>query len=129
LPEPSPRLDVLAAEVITAAVEVHRLLGPGFLEGLYEEALAVEMSHRRIAYERQKSVQVSYKGHLLGEGRLDFLVDNELIVELKAVEQLAPIHKAQVLSYLKATNCQLGLLLNFNTFLLSKGIQRVIRTV
>jgi GxxExxY protein len=126
--EPSGQLDRLASAVINCALEVHSVLGPGFLEGVYEEALAVELSLHRVPFERQKVVPVSYKGRTLGEGRLDFLVDRQLVVELKAVDSLVAIHKAQVLSYLKATNLQLGLLLNFNTFLLGKGIKRVIRS-
>lgn len=129
LPEPSAHVDRLASAVIASALEVHRLLGPGFLEGVYEEALAVELSLRSVAYERQKIVPVSYKGRDLGEGRLDFLVDRQLVVELKAVDKLAPIHKAQVLSYLKATHLPLGLLLNFNTLLLRDGIRRVVRSI
>ena len=124
--EPSPELDGLAKSVIDAAIEVHRQLGPGFLESVYEEALAVELTVREIPFERQKSVAVSYKGRVVGDGRIDLLVGGELLVELKAVEALAPIHKAQVISYLKATSHQLGLLINFNVPVLRSGIQRVV---
>jgi GxxExxY protein len=124
--EPSPELDGLAKSVIDAAIEVHRQLGPGFLESVYEEALAVELTVREILFERQKSVAVSYKGRVVGDGRIDLLVGGELLVELKAAEALAPIHKAQVISYLKATGLQLGLLINFNVPVLRSGIQRVV---
>ncbi len=124
--EPNKRLDRLARTVIGAAIEVHRHLGPGYLECVYEEALAVELDLRHIPYERQKAFAVDYKGRTIGEGRLDFLVGDELLVELKAVEALAPIHKAQVISYLKATQHQLGLLINFNVPVLRNGIQRVV---
>jgi GxxExxY protein len=124
--EPTKWLDGLAREVIGAALEVHRHLGPGFLESVYEEALAVELSLRGVPYVRQKAFGLSYKGHEIGEGRLDLLVGDELLVELKAVEALAPIHKAQVISYLKATGCHLGLLINFNVPVLKTGIQRVV---
>jgi GxxExxY protein len=124
--EPTIRLDGLARAVIGAALEVHRHLGPGFLESVYEEALAVELSLRGLPYVRQKPYGLSYKGHEIGEGRLDLLVGDELLVELKAVEALAPIHKAQVISYLKATGCHLGLLINFNVPVLKSGIQRVV---
>jgi len=125
--EPSPKkLDGLAKSVIDAAIEVHRQLGPGFLESVYEEALAVELTVREIPFERQKSIAVSYKGRVVGDGRIDLLVAGELLVELKAVEALAPIHKAQVISYLKASGHQLRLLINFNVPLLHLGIQRVV---
>ena len=118
----------MALRVIGCAIEVHRQLGPGFLESLYEEALSIEFVLCGLQFERQKPIRVIYKGRPLGKGHLDFLVEGELIVELKAVETLAPIHKAQVLSYLKATRLSLGLLLNFNVFMLKHGIQRVIST-
>ena len=124
--EPSRRLDRLARTVIGAAIEVHRHLGPGYLEGVYEEALAVELRLRGVLFERQKAIAVTYKGHNVGEGRVDLLVGDELLVELKAVEALAPIHKAQLLSYLKAMGCHLGLLINFNVPVLRAGVQRVV---
>lgn len=124
--EPDRELDRLAHQVIGAAIEVHKLLGPGYLESVYEEALSVELSLRQIPFSRQHPIAVSYKGHLVGEGRLDLLVNRRLIVELKAVEALDDIHTAQVLSYLKATRCSLGLLINFNVPILKRGIRRII---
>jgi len=124
--EPTEELDRLAYEVIGAAIEVHRDLGPGFLESVYEEALCVELTARQIPFLPQHLVSLLYKGHAVGESRLDLLVDSSLVVELKAIETLAPIHTAQVISYLKATGCQLGLLINFNTSVLKDGIKRVI---
>jgi GxxExxY protein len=126
--EPSKRLDRLARAVIGAALEVHRHLGPGYLESVYEEALAVELGLRGLSFVRQKPFGVSYKGHEIGEGRLDLLVGDELLVELKAVEALGPIHKAQEISYLKATDLHLGLLINFNVPVLKDGIQRIVRS-
>lgn len=126
--EPSVHLDGIAGAVIGAALEVHRSLGPGFLENIYEQALAVELALRGIPFERQKAIGVSYKGHLIGEGRVDFMFDNSLIVELKSVEKLLPVHHAQVLSYLKAVECHVGLLINFHERLLRDGIKRVILT-
>ena len=116
----------MARRVIGAAIEVHRALGPGYLESVYEEALAYEFSLNKIPYERQVKVKVAYKGHSVGEGRLDPLVAKMLPVELKAVDALAPIHQAQIISYLKMTGLQLGLLINFNVLLLKQGIKRVI---
>jgi GxxExxY protein len=126
--EPSVELDELAHRVIGAAIEVHCILGPGFLESVYEDALCVELTLRDIEFGRQVPVGVQYKGQRVGEARLDLLVGEKLVVELKAVEGLAPIHVAQVLSYLKATRLQLGLLISFNVTLLRHGIRRVIYT-
>jgi GxxExxY protein len=124
--EPGSELDALASRVIGAAIEVHRHLGPGFLDAVYEEALSVEFRLRSIPFERQKVIAVGYKEVSVGEGRLDFLIDRQLIVELKAIEALAPIHKAQVISYLKVTRLRLGLLINFNVPVLKNGLQRII---
>jgi GxxExxY protein len=120
-----PELNVLTGNVIGAAIEVHRILGPGLDEATYEAALAVEFRLRGINFARQVVVGVSYKGEAVGEKRLDFLVDGKLIVELKAVEQLAPLHKSQVITYLKITRYRLGLLINFNSVLLKDAIQRI----
>ncbi len=116
----------LTGEVIGAAIEVHRILGPGFLEDVYKQALIIEFLSRRIPYDCEKWVTVNYKGREVGKGRLDFLIANCLILELKAVQNLAPIHEAQVLSYLKITNYPLALLINFNVPLLKDGIKRII---
>jgi len=100
--EPDEELDQLAHEVIGAAIEVHRILGPGFLESVYEEALIVELGLRTISVQRQVPIALAYKGVAIGQGRLDLLVQEKLIVEIKTVETLAPIHKAQAISYLKS---------------------------
>jgi GxxExxY protein len=105
---------------------VHRLLGPGFLESVYQESLEVEFRMRGIPCHPKKPVAITYKGHQVGEGQLDFMVGDMLIVELKAVEKLAPIHEAQVISYLKMTKNTLGLLINFNVPILKEGIKRII---
>jgi GxxExxY protein len=123
--KPAPELNQLTQAVIGAAIEVHRTLGPGFLESVYEEALAVELTVRQIPFAKQHPIGIQYKGHIIGEGRLDFLIDQYLILELKAVEALHPIHTAQVLSYLKVTRCPLGLLINFNVSVLKEGIRRI----
>ncbi len=128
MPEPPQELDVLANKVIGAAIEVHRHLGPGFLESVYEEALATELGIQNIAFERQKLVRIVYKTHGVGEHRLDFLVKNELVVELKSVDSFSALHKAQLISYLRAARSPLGLLINFNEKWLKNGIQRVVLT-
>lgn len=124
--EPSQKVDSLAQRTIGAAIEVHRHIGPGFLESLYEEALCIELEDRRIPYRRQVPTQVSYKGRSISAGRVDLLIDRELVVELKTVKSLQPIHRAQVMAYLKAMNLHLGLLMNFNNALLKDGLKRVV---
>ena len=126
--EPSAELDRLAHRVIGAAIEVHRNIGPGFLESVYEEALCVELGLCEIPFSRQVPIGVDYKGRTVGEARLDLLVADNLVVELKAVEIIAPIHLAQVLSYLRATRLCLGLLINFNVSTLKNGVRRVVQT-
>jgi GxxExxY protein len=124
--EPGEKEDHWAHEVIGAAIEVHRILGPGFLEQTYQKALLHKLRLRGIPAEPQCPVALTYKGESLGDGFLDFLVADCLVVELKTVDRLAPIHTAQVISYLKATGLRLGLLINFNTAVLRDGIKRVI---
>ena len=126
--EPDARVDALARTVVDAAFEVHRHLGPGFLESVYEEALTTELALRDVSFARQVVTGVAYKGRNIGQARLDLLVGGELVVELKAVEQLAPIHVAQVVSYLKATGLHLGLLMTFNVNELRRGIRRIVRS-
>ena len=125
--EEREELEGLAYEVIGAAIEVHRLLGPGYLETIYEEAISVELAARGVPFARQVILTIMYKGQAIGDSRLDLLIGGKLIVELKAVDALAPIHTAQALSYLKATGNKLALLINFNVPVLKEGIRRVIR--
>lgn len=117
--------EALTEQVIGAAMEVHRQLGPGLMESVYQACLAHELYLRNIKSEREKPLPIVYKGAHLDCGyRLDFLVEEKVIVELKAVEQLLPIHEAQLLTYLKITGCKVGLLINFNVPLLKHGIKR-----
>jgi GxxExxY protein len=124
----NPEIERLAHQVIGAAIEVRRTLGPGFLESSYEAALAIEFELHSIPCERQPRIKVMYKNRVVGRKRLDFLVGHHLVVELKAVETLLPVHTAQVLSYLRATHNPLGLLINFNVPVLKQGIRRIILT-
>lgn len=126
--EPDPEIDALAHAVIGAAIEVHRALGPGFLEAVYEAALHVELETTGIPFQRQKSIPLVYREQIIATHRLDFLVAEQLIVELKAVDVIAPIHFAQMISYLTATRLTLGLLINFQVPLLKHGIHRVVRS-
>lgn len=117
----------LSSTIIGAAIEVHRALGPGLLESAYEQCLARELALRSIPFEQQKPVPVHYKGTRLDCGyRLDFLVADSVVVEVKAVDALLPIHQAQLLSYLKLGGWKLGLLINFHVPLLRDGIKRVV---
>lgn len=105
--------DLLSKRIIGAAIQVHRELGPGFLESIYEEALKVEFSKSQIKYEAQKEIAIRYRDVEVGSHRLDMIVENQIIVELKATKDLADAHYAQLRSYLKATGLKVGLLLNF----------------
>lgn len=117
----------IAEGIIGCAIEVHRTVGPGLLESAYGACLEKEFTQRGLRYIRQVSVPVSYKGVDLECGyRLDFVVENEVVVEIKSVESLLPVHKAQVLTYLKLTNLAQGLLINFNVSLLKNGVCSVI---
>jgi GxxExxY protein len=119
--------DPISAEVIGAAIEVHRILGPGLLESAYEECLCHELSLRKIVFERQVALPVVYKGIRLDCGyRLDIVLLGKLVIEIKAVEHLLPIHDAQLLTYLKLSGIRVGLLLNFNVPLLRDGIRRFV---
>ena len=107
------QFDELSQKVIGAAIEVHKELGPGFLENIYEEALKIELAEYNISYEYQKEIKVEYLGVVVGLHRLDLIIENKIIIELKAVKELADIHFAQLRSYLKATGLKIGLLFNF----------------
>jgi|SRR5271168_3059589 len=117
----------LTHQIIGAAIEVHRVLGPGLLESAYEECLAYDLKHRLIPFERQKALPLVYQDVKLDCGyRIDLLVDRRVVVELKAVENLAPIHDAVLLTYLRLSGCSIGLLINFHTVVLKDGIRRLV---
>ncbi len=118
-------LNKTTEQIIGAAIEVHKVLGPGLLESAYEECLCRELGLRGIQFERQRSLPVEYKGVKLDCGyRLDFLVENTVVVEIKSVSGIEPIHEAQLLTYLKLGGWKLGLLVNFNVPVLKDGIRR-----
>ena len=113
--------------IISAAIAVHRELGPGLLESAYEACLVYELIQHGLSVERRKSVPVTYRGVKIDCGyRIDLLVEDKVVVELKAVERLEPIHEAQLLSYLKLSGYQIGLLINFNVRMLKQGIRRLV---
>jgi GxxExxY protein len=117
--------DELTEKIIGAAIEVHRLLGPGLLESIYEEALCVELRLRGISFQRQVEVDVDYKGHIIKGQRIDLLVAGEVIIELKSVAHLPEVAVSQTLSYLKATGSKRALLINFGERKLVNGIKRI----
>ena len=119
-------LRVITEKIIACAIEVHSTLGPGLLESVYEEALAHEFTLRGINYEKQKEINLKFKGKEIGKHRIDFLVEKEVVLELKAVESMHKIFEAQILTYLRATNKRVGLLINFNVERLKDGIKRLI---
>jgi GxxExxY protein len=126
--EPDRALSKLTHSVIGAAIEVHRVLGPGFSEEPYHRGLIVELSLRDIPVKWEVPFKIDYKGHDVGGGRLDLVVGDQLVVEVKAVQEILPIHLAQTIAYLKANRFPLGLIINFKTSKLTDGIRRVVWT-
>jgi GxxExxY protein len=112
--------------ILRCAVEVHRRLGPGLLESVYEAALCVELQASNIAFARQVGIPLYYRGELISEHRIDLVVEDKVIVEVKSVERLAPIHWAQILTYLRVMSLNIGLLLNFNSPTMKAGTRRVV---
>jgi len=116
----------ISREIVDAAYQIHTKMGAGLFESVYETIMAYELQKRGLRFERQKPIPVIYEGVHLGEGfRADFIVENLVIIELKSVERIAPVHKKQLLTYLRLTNKRLGLLVNFNTDLIKNGITRL----
>jgi len=116
-------------KIISCAIEVHKNLGPGLLEKIYENALCIELSNNNIKFETQKDISVHYKGHALGTYKMDLIIENCIVVELKSVERHDPLFDAQILSYMKLGNYPLGLLINFNSKMLVDGIKRKILNI
>ena len=119
-------LNQITEKIIGCAIEIHRELGPGLLESIYESALCIELDSIGLTYERQKSLPVIYKNKPIGNFRVDLIVDGSVVLELKSVERYDPIFEAQLLSYMKLGKYRLGLLINFNSRLLKDGINRFI---
>ena len=121
------QVNEITRAIIGSAIEAHRTLGPGLLESAYEECLCRELVLRKLPFERQRQLAIEYKGLLLDCGyRLDLLVAETVVVEVKAVEALVPIHEAQLLTYLRLEKCTVGLLINFNVPVLKQGIRRIV---
>ncbi|CAN5821769.1 GxxExxY protein [soil metagenome] len=124
------RLNQITEKIIGCAIEVHKGLGPGLLESAYEECLCYELNKNGLKFERQVPLPVIYKGVKLECGyRMDIVVENSVIVEVKAVENLIPVHEAQLLSYLKINNKKVGLLMNFHVPILKKGLKRIVNNL
>ena len=117
-------MDDVTEKIIGAAIEVHRILGPGLLESVYEEALCRELELRQISFARQVAVDIEYKGITISGQRIDLIVDNSVVIELKSAKNLAEVASAQTLSYLKATGLKRALLINFGNNRLTEGIKR-----
>ncbi len=118
--------DPLTEKIIGCAIEVHRRLGPGLLESVYESALAIELEHCGLKFERQVALPITYRDRPIGDLRMDIVVDKSVILELKSVERLDPLFEAQLLTYLRLSGLKTGLLINFNNRLLHQGIKRLI---
>ena len=126
----SLEINRVTEQIIGAAIEVHRALGPGLLESAYEACLAYELAQRGCRVERQRAQPVVYKGVQIDCGyRLDLLVDEAVVVELKTVEAVKPVHDAQLLSYLKLSGCRVGLLINFHVLCLRDGVRRIVNNL
>ena len=128
IPEPIPEVsNILSGKVVKAALEVHTVLGPGLLESAYETCLVKELADQGITCRRQVPLPVKYKGVELEAGyRIDILVENKVIIELKTAERFMPVHSAQMMTYLRLSGCRVGLLLNFNVRSMKNGIKRVV---
>ena len=122
-----PDVEDLISRIIGAAIEVHRHLGPGYLESTYHRALNVELGLREIPFASKRTIKVNYKGEPIVGQQIDLIVDSKVIVEIKAVSQLEQIHGNQVVAYLRSTGLRAGLLINFNVVVLKAGIRRIVR--
>ena len=117
----------LERRIIECGIAVHRVFGPGLFESIYEAAFCIELKDQGLTYTRQIALPVLYKGQLLGEHRPDVIVENQVVVEIKSIDRLAPVHTAQMLTYLRLAELHVGLILNFNNAVLTQGIKRVLR--
>jgi GxxExxY protein len=120
-------VDQVVREVINGGFAVHREIGPGFVEPVYGKAMAVELRCRGLRFKEEHVIAIRYRGEVVAQHRLDLVVEGCVVVEVKAVKKLRPIHQAQILSYLKASGCRIGLLMNFNVKLFKDGLRRYVR--
>lgn len=125
-PACDPETERTIERTIGCAIAVHKALGPGYLEGVYHDALGLELDYRHISFERERAVPILYRGQLLRTHRLDLVIERRLLVELKAVERLERIHHAQVVAYLRSSGLRVGLLMNFNSVMLKSAMRRIV---
>jgi GxxExxY protein len=118
--------DQLTQRIIGCAIEVHQVLGPGLLESVYESAMAIELEFQKMGFRQQAIAPIQYRGRLIGEHRIDLIVENAVIVELKSVERFDRVFEAQILTYMRLTNLKTGLLINFNSRMLHEGVKRFV---
>jgi len=127
IPSPLPgELESLVHRTIGCGIAVHRALGPGLLEGIYAKAVRLELAAEGVSFEYEKQIALRYRGELLCHQRLDLVIANQIVVEVKSVERLNPVHHAQLLSYLRASGLRVGLLMNFNVAVLQDGLKRIV---
>lgn len=119
-------MDQLTQRIIGCAIDVHQALGPGLLESVYESAMAIELEFQKMGFQQQVIAPIQYRGRLVGEHRIDLIVENAVVVELKSVERFDRVFEAQILTYLRLTNLKTGLLINFNSRLLHEGVKRFV---
>jgi GxxExxY protein len=120
------KCDEITEQVIGCAIRVHEALGPGLLESVYDAALSIELEDSKVLFERQVRIPAVYRGHTLGHYRLDFVVDEQVVVEIKSVKGFKPVFEAQMLTYLRIADLPVGLLINFNSRLLTSGLHRYV---
>lgn len=120
------KLEALVAETIGCCIRVHTAMGPGLLESIYRKAVCIELELAGIRFEQEKTIDMSYRGQFLGKHRLDLVVADQIVLELKAIDRLANVHRAQVLGYLRASGCRIGILINFNVAVLGDGLKRFV---
>lgn len=121
-----PETEQVIRRTIGCGIEVHRHLGPGYLESIYSRAMEIELQAQGLAFERERSIVVPYKGHRIAGQRVDFIIEGQLIVEIKSVARIDPVFEAKLISYLRSTGLRAGLLMNFNAMLLKDGIKRIV---
>ena len=127
IPSPlSPDADLAMSRTIGCAIAVHKALGPGFIESIYRKAMCIELEARNLAYEKERSIRVTYRGVEIPGQRVDFIVEGLIVLEIKAITRLDQVHRAQLISYLKTTGLHGGLLINFRVPLLKDGVRRVV---
>jgi GxxExxY protein len=127
IPSPfSDELESLVHRIIGCGIAVHRALGPGLLESIYSRAIRLELAAARLSFEHEKQIPVRYRDELLCHQRLDLVIANQVIVEIKSVDRLSPVHHAQLLSYMRAAGLRVGLLMNFNVTVLHAGVKRIV---